>query len=177
MARLMKPWILPLLVIVLFCRSLSAAEEIRVPFNFRWGDSTQVVEDTLAKTQAKIVDRLTTANGRNVLVVEGHPDPRLKRSQFYFDKGSLVEIELQYGDPTWDSARVGAIFEQTRRNLDRKYGTSRNIARERTNMEGVDQTVIGYQWTQSYTSLRLFLYTAEQGPQAFRMLSYHYRGF
>lgn len=155
---------------------LQAAEEIKVPFNFRWGDSARMVEDTIVKTQAKVVDR-RTINGRSVLVVEGHPDPRLKRSLFYFDNDALGEIELQYADPTWDISRLNGIFEQTRRNLDKKYGTSRNIARQRGNEEGVFQTMIGYQWTQAYTSLRLFLYSAEQGAQSYRILSYHYRGF
>jgi hypothetical protein len=165
---------------VLFCvvpaGSLRAAEEIRVPFNFRWGDASQLVENTIERAQAKVTER-KTVNGRKVLVVEGHPDPRLKRSLFSFDSDALVEVELQYADPAWDGAKFNAIFEQTRRNLDRKYGTSRNIARETTRVDEAIQTIIGYQWTQSYTSLRLILYTVEKGGQTFRMLSYHYRGF
>ncbi len=155
---------------------LSAAEEIKVPFNFRWGDAKKLVEDTIVKTQARIAERKTTG-GREVVVVEGHPDPRLKRSLFYFDNGALGEIELQYSDSSWDTAKMNGIFEQTRRNLDRKYGTSRNIARRRGKDKEVMQTVVGYQWTQDYTSLRLFLFSAEQGADTFRILSYHYRGF
>lgn len=168
-------WIL-VVVAVLAALPLSAAEEIKVPFNFRWGDSSKLVEDTILKTQAKIVER-KTVDGRQVFVVEGHPDQRLKRSQFYFDNGALGEIELQYSDPAWDAARMNGIFEQTRRNLDRRYGTSRNITRQRGREGDVMQTVIGYQWTQSYTSLRLFFYQAEQGGNAYRVLSYHYRGY
>jgi len=165
-----------LLFLLLSPAVLRAADEIKVPFNFRWGDSATLVEETVVKTQASVVDR-RTANGRKVLVVEGHPDPRLKRSLFYFDNDALGEIELQYGDPTWDISRLNGVFEQTRRNLDKKYGTSRNIARQRGSEEGIFQTVVGYQWTQPYTSLRLFLYSADQGPQSYRVLSYHYRGF
>jgi hypothetical protein len=153
-----------------------AAEEIKVPFNFRWGDASQLVANTIERAQAHVVET-KTVNGRKVLVVEGHPDPRLKRSLFSFDNDALVEVELQYGDGSWDRDKFNSIFEQTRRNLDRKYGTSRNIARQTSQEGSVIQTIIGYQWTQSYTSLRLVLYTAEQGAQTFRLLSYHYRGF
>jgi hypothetical protein len=153
-----------------------AAEEIRVPFNFRWGDSSQLVQDTIERAQARVVNR-ETVNGHKVLTVEGHPDPRLLRSKFTFDNDALVEIELQYGDRSWDSQKFNEIFEQTRRNLDRKYGAGRNIARETSKVGDVTQTIVGYQWTQSYTSLRLVYFTAERGADTFRMLSYHYRGY
>lgn len=156
--------------------SVRAAEEIKVPFNFRWGDGAQLVENTIERAQARVVDR-KVLNGRKVLIVEGHPDPRLKRSLFTFDSDSLVEVELEYSDNSWDGEKFNSIFEQTRRNLDRKYGSSRNIARQTSKEGDVVQTIVGYQWTQSYTSLRLILYTAEKGSDTFRMLSYHYRGF
>jgi hypothetical protein len=168
------------LFVMLMCICASAAraaEEIRVPFNFRWGDSSQLVQDTIERAKAKVVDT-QTVSGKKVLVVEGHPDPRLKRSKFTFDNDSLIDIELQYSDSAWDAEKFGSIFETTRRNLDRKYGTSRNIARETTRVDGdAMQTVVGYQWTQSYTSLRLISYSATKGAETFRMLSYHYRGF
>jgi len=158
-------------------RMLLASEEIRVPFNFRWGDSSQLVEDTIERAKAHVVDT-KTVNGRKVMTVEGHPDPRLQRSKFTFDNDALVEVELQYADPSWDSEKFNSIFDQTRRNLDRKYGTSRNIARETSKVDGdTVQTIVGYQWTQSYTSLRLIYYSAAKDADTFRMLSYHYRGF
>ena len=171
----MRPVFL-LTLLLLAVVSARANDDIKVPFNFRWGDSSSLVESTIQRAQARVVDR-KTVNGRKVLVVEGHPDPRLKRSQFTFDNDTLVEVELQYGDPAWDTQKINSIFEQTRRNLDRKYGTSRNVARQTSKEGDVVQTVVGYEWTQSYTSLRLILYTAERGAETFRLLSYHYRGF
>lgn len=156
--------------------SAEAAEEIKVPFNFRWGDPPALVETTVTKAKAEVVDEKEIED-RQAIIVEGHPDPRLKRSIFYFVNEALVEVELQYTDSSWDTSKLNAIFDQTRRNLDRKYGTSRNISRSKTREDGVVQTVLGYQWTQSYTSLRLFLYLAEKDAVSFRMLSYHYRGF
>lgn len=156
---------------------LEAAEEIRVPFNFRWGDAPTLVEDTIKRAKAQVVERKSTG-GKRQLVVEGHPDKRLLRSVFSFENDALVEVELQYTDPSWDTAKIQSVFEQTRRNLDRKYGTSRNIARQTSRAEGgVVQTILGYQWTQSYTSLRLVLFIAEKDAETVRVLSYHYRGY
>lgn len=170
----------PFLWIALLCvaaGTAGATEEIRVPFNFRWGDSSQLVQDTIERAKAKVVN-VETVNGKKVLTVEGHPDPRLKRSKFTFDNDALIDVELQYSDDSWDGEKFNSIFEQTRRNLDRKYGTSRNIARETSKVDGdTIQTIVGYQWTQSYTSLRLVYYSAARGAETFRMLSYHYRGF
>ncbi len=169
-----------ILCIALFCAGLGsagAAEEIRVPFNFRWGDATQLVQDTIQRAKAKVV-ATEIVSGKKVLTVEGHPDPRLKRSKFTFDNDALIDVELQYSDAAWDAEKFNSIFDQTRRNLDRKYGTSRNIARETSRVDGgTVQTIVGYQWTQSYTSLRLVSYSAARGADTFRMLSYHYRGF
>jgi hypothetical protein len=168
---------LPVLLLCVLACAARAAEEIRVPFNFRWGDSSELVEDTIVRAKAHVADR-QTVSGKKVLVVEGHPDPRLKCSKFTFDNDALVEIELEYSDTSWDAEKFSTIFETTRRNLDRKYGTSRNIARETSKVDGdTTQTVVGYQWTQSYTSLRLIYYSATKGADTFRMLSYHYRGF
>lgn len=154
-----------------------AAEEIRVPFNFRWGDSPGVVEDTIKRAKAQVVEK-KTVGGRRQLLVEGHPDKRLLRSVFSFENDALVEVELQYFDAAWDTSKIQSVFEQTRRNLDRKYGTGRNIARQTSRAEGgVVQTVLGYQWTQPYTSLRLVLYIAEKDAETLRVLSYHYRGY
>ena len=165
------------IVLGVFAAPAFAAEDIRVPFNFRWGDSSELVQDTIERAKAKVVDTQTD-KGRKVLTVEGHPDPRLLRSKFTFDNDALVEVELQYSDPSWDAEKFNSIFEQTRQNLDRKYGTSRNIARETSRVDGdTVQTIVGYQWTQSYTSLRLIYYAANKGADTFRMLSYHYRGF
>lgn len=153
----------------------SAEEEIRVPFNFQWGESAQRLEDSLKRVQATVVERKTIQN-RSVLVVEGIPQKLLQRALFYFDGDSLAEIELHYGEKTWDSVQYAQFFDQTRRNIDTKYGMGRVIARQKTREGEVLQTLIGYQWVQATTSLQLFLYTAEQGAESLRVLSLHYKG-
>lgn len=152
------------------------AEEIRVPFNFQWGESAARLEKALESVKARVVER-KNERGRQVLVVEGIPQKLLQRALFYFDSDSLSEIELHYGDPSWDSARSAAFFDQTRRNIESKYGIGRVIARQKTREGDVLQTLIGYQWSQPVTTLSLFYYTAERGAESFRLLSLHYRGF
>ena len=168
----------PLLILILVFAGFSSArseEEIRVPFNFQWGESAQRLEESLAKVQARVVERKTVQN-RNVLVVEGIPQKLLQRVIFYFDSDSLNEIELHYGDTSWDSVQYAQFFDQTRRNIDNRYGMGRVIARQKTREGEILQTLIGYQWVQATTSLQLFLYTAEKGAESIRVLSLHYKG-
>lgn len=164
-----------ILLLTIFLVSASSGEEIRVPFNFMWGESADRLENSLTRVQAKIVER-KTIQGRSVIVVEGIPQKLLQRALFYFDRDSLIEIELHYGDRSWDATQYGQFFDQTRRNIDAKYGTGRVIARQKSTEGEVLQTLIGYQWVQASTSLQLFFFTAEKGEQSFRLLSLHYKG-
>ncbi|MGH8047258.1 MAG: hypothetical protein ACREKL_08425, partial [Chthoniobacterales bacterium] len=107
-----RSFLFAMLACALVC-AVRAGEEIRVPFNFRWGDSAELVEDTIVRAKAHVADR-QTVNGKKVLVVEGHPDPRLKCSKFTFDNDALIDVELQYSDPSWDSEKFSTIFDQTR---------------------------------------------------------------
>ncbi|HEY5812299.1 MAG TPA: hypothetical protein VIT23_06575, partial [Terrimicrobiaceae bacterium] len=153
-----------------------AAEEIKVPFNFQWGEAAQRLEDSLKRVQARVVDRKKVRN-RQCLVVEGIPQRLLQRALFYFDSDSLNEIELHYGDGSWDSNRYGTFFDQTRRNIEAKYGVGRVVARQKTRDGDVLETLIGYQWTQDTTTLVIYYYTAESGDDSYRLLSLHYRGY
>ena len=161
---------------VFFATSARAAEEIKVPFNFQWGEAAQRLEDSLKRVQARVVDRKQVRN-RQCLVVEGIPQRLLQRALFYFENDSLNEIELHYGDSSWDSTRYGSFFDQTRRNIETKYGIGRVVARQKTRDGEVLETLIGYQWTQDTTTLVLYYYTAENGPDSYRLLSLHYRGY
>lgn len=156
--------------------SLQAAEEIKVPFNFMWGENSARLEESLKRVQAKVVER-KPVGARQCLVVQGIPQPLLQKALFYFENDSLNEIELHYGDPKWDSTRYGEFFDQTRRNIESKYGIGRVIARQKTREGDVLQTIIGYQWPQEITTLSLYYYTAERDADSYRLLSLHYRGY
>ncbi len=158
-----------------FAPGLHAAQ-MRVPFNFQWGESAARVVKSLEGIKARIVDR-KTAQDRQVLVVEGIPQKHLVRALFYFSNDALNEIELQYGDASWDSPRYATFFDEVRRNVDTKYGTGRMIVRDKTRDPDTDilQTLIGYQWIQGYMSLRLYLFTGEKSEKGYRVLSLHYK--
>jgi hypothetical protein len=161
---------------VLFAANARAVEEIKVPFNFQWGEAAQRLEDSLKRVQARVVDRKQVRN-RQCLVVEGIPQRLLQRALFYFENDSLNEIELHYGDSSWDSTRYGSFFDQTRRNIESKYGIGRVVARQKTRDGDVLETLIGYQWTQDTTTLVVYYYTAENDGDSYRLLSLHYRGY
>jgi hypothetical protein len=167
---------LPVLLLLVLTGGLRAAEEIKVPFNFQWGEASSRLEESLKRVQAKVVER-RPAGTRTCLVVQGIPQPLLQRALFYFENDSLNEIELHYGDANWDSTRYGEFFDQTRRNIESKYGIGRVVARQKTREGDVLQTLIGYQWVQDITTLSLYYYTAERGADSYRLLSLHYRGF
>lgn len=172
----MRSAVLSILFAVFLAAFARGAEVIKVPFNFQWGESAQRLEDSLARAKATIVERKQVQN-RQCLVVEGIPQRLLQRALFYFDHDSLNEIELQYGDPSWGATNFSQFFDQTRKNVEMKYGPGRVIAQQNTKEGDLRQTISGYQWVQQTTSLSLYFYTAERGTESFRLLSLHYRGF
>jgi hypothetical protein len=127
----MKSALLSLILFIAPLFGASAAEVIKVPFNFQWGESSERLEDGMAKVKARIVERRNVQN-RKCIVVEGIPQRLLIRALFYFDSDALNEIELQYGDPSWDSSEFTNFFDQTRRNIESKYGPGRMIAQQKS---------------------------------------------
>jgi len=165
-----------LLILGLLPHEVLAQQQMRVPFNFRWGESSQRVEQSLVGIKARVVERKVTA-GRTALVVEGIPQKQLLRVIFYFKDDAMNEIELHYGDRSWDTPKYEYFFEDVRKNIEGKYGLGRQISRTRSREGDVLQTLIGYHWLQGTMSLRLFLFTANKDDQALRVLSLHYKEF
>jgi len=149
------------------------SQEIRVPFNFQWGESAERLTEGLKTVEAEIVEQKKIGQ-RNVLVVDGIPQKLLQRALFYFASNKLDEIELHYGDSAWDSAQYAQFFDQTRRNIETKYSMGRVIARQKNRDGETLYTLIGYEWDQPTATLQMFLFTAEQGNQSYRILSLHY---
>lgn len=149
-------------------------EEIRPPFGFQWGESSGRLEKMLKESNAHVVEREDTEEGLR-LTVEGITQRLLVKAYFIFERDTLTEIELIYGDPSWDSKQYTEFFDQTRRHIDRRYGNGRLIARTKSTQNGVAHSLIGYQWTQAGASLQLFLFMAEKGAETTRTLSLHYR--
>ena len=161
-------------ILCLFPKAASALQEMRVPFNFQWGDSQKNVEKYIQGTKARIVER-KIVGGRTVLVVEGIPQKLLLRTLFYFESDALSEIELQYGDASWDNLKYGEFYDEIRQNIDSKFGSGRLLTREKSRDGDVLQTLFGHQWTQGHMTLRLFLYTANKDSETIRVMSLHYK--
>lgn len=166
--------VLFLLAVVCFSPVVHAEQQMRVPFNFQWGDSAARVEQSLVGIKARITER-RVVEGRTMFVVEGIPQKQLQRALFYFRNDMLNEIELHFGDSSWDSPRYDLFFEEVRRNVDSKYGIGRLLTRSRNREGDVLQTLVGYQWMQGGIALRLYLFTAEKDASALRVLSLHYK--
>ena len=160
-----------------FAAEDSAGKEIRVPFSVQWGDSPTRVEEIMAKVKGKVVEKKTVEK-RNAIVVEGLLPAPFQSAIFYFESDALNEVELRYGDSSWDSAMSLQYFEKIRRYYENKYGIGSNIVRQTsTHAEsGIHQNLTGYQWSQTYTLLQLFYYTADKGPESLRVISLHFKG-
>ncbi|MFZ0616743.1 MAG: hypothetical protein WAN16_09910 [Chthoniobacterales bacterium] len=174
------------LVLVAFpCRAAQpSGQGIKVPYALAWGDSVEKVREMLNAVKARETALSQRSPGRFVLEAEGLGvgDQLLKKSLFTFRDGSLVEVELQYGDPSWDGEKTLDFFDRTRRRIGERYGTGSlivNKVRERPSEEKVPQdvtyTLIIYQWTQPTASLELDYYGVEGVEQALRLVSLHYK--
>lgn len=151
-----------------------ATEEIRPPFGFQWGETSERVEHMLTQAKARVVNKENTSEGVR-LTVEGISQRLLQRAFFSFNGDSLEEIELHYGDGAWDFNHYNRFFDQTRRHIDQRYGAGRLIARTKTTQNGVTHSLIGYQWTQFGATLQLFFFSAEKDGHTVKVLSLHYR--
>ena len=174
------------LVLVAFpCRAAQpSGQGIKVPYALAWGDSVEKVREMLNAVKARETALSQRSPGRFVLEAEGLGvgDQLLKKSLFTFRDGSLVEVELQYGDPSWDGEKTLDFFDRTRRRIGERYGTGElivNTVRERASGEKVPQdvtyTLIIYQWTQPTAALELDYYGVEGVDQALRLVSLHYK--
>lgn len=167
------------------CRAQQTSSQgIKVPYALAWGDSIDKVREMLNAVKARETALSQKSPGKFVLEAEGLGvgDQLLKKSLFTFRDGSLVEVELQYGDPSWDGEKTLDFFDRTRRRIGERYGTGElivNTVREHASGEKVPKdvtyTLIIYQWVQPTASLELDYYGVEGVEQALRLVSLHYK--
>jgi hypothetical protein len=175
-------------VLLLCCTVVGAQQQrtqgIRVPYGMAWGDSPEKVREMIRAVKAQETAYATKSPGKDVLEAEGLAvgDPLLKKSIFTFREGSLVEIELQYGDSTWDAEKTLDFFDRTRRRINERYGTGTllvNKVKERPDGEKVpgemSYTLIVYEWSQPAVALQLDYYAVEDREKALRLVSLHYK--
>jgi len=161
-----------------------AAQGIKVPYALSWGDTADKVREMLHAVKARETVFSVKMPGRAVLEAEGLGvgDTLLRKSLFTFKEGSLVEVELQYGDPSWDSEKTLDFFDRTRRRIDERYvpGTLLvNKVKERPTGDNIPRnisyTLIIYQWIQPAVALELNFYSVEDEEKSYRLVSLHYK--
>ena len=152
------------------------AEAIKLPFGLRWGETTTRLERLLTGAKATIKERRTVA-GREVWEVEGILARDLQRTMFYFSRGELVEVELQYRTAEWDEDKYNTFMGDVRKKLEQKYGAAELVARKEEPLGEVIQKVVGWKWNQNNTAIELFDFSAQNGRHTFRTLSVHYKAY
>lgn len=158
------------------CRAQNLVpDQINPPFGFQWGEPEKDIEKIITRAQAHIVTR-DNVQGRDAWTVEGLIQPALKRTILYFGtEKTLVEVELQYEHPDWNLTAYEEFLNSAKQRLEAKYGPPTVLARDKKPEGDVMQTVVGYQWQQSGSSVELFFYSAERNNEIYRSVSLHYR--
>jgi hypothetical protein len=175
MSRVLLTW-LPLFLLLLAVPLPASAEEIKPPFNLRWGETTERMERLLKGAKATIVTR-RNIQGREAWEVEGLLQAGLKRTVFYFIGGELVEVELQYQKEEWDEAKYDGFMGDVRRKLEDRYGPGQLIARKKDPEGDVMQTLVGWKWNQNNTAIELIYFSAQSPAHVYRTLSVHYKTY
>ena len=175
MNRTTFTWLAALLLVLAAPRR-AGAEEIKPPFNLRWGETAERLERLLTGAKAKIVTR-RNVEGREAWDVEGLLQAGLKRTVFYFVGGELVEVELQYQKDDWDEAKYDGFMGDVRRRLEQRYGQGQLISRKKEPEGEVMQTLVGWKWNQNNTAIELIYFAAQSPAQVFRTLSVHYKTY
>jgi hypothetical protein len=154
------------------------AEEINPPFRLHWGETANHLERLLSGAKATVVDK-RLIDGKEAWEVEGLLQQGLKRTIFYFHRGELVEVELQYQQDGWDDAHYTTLLNDVRKQFDQKYGEGQLIARrtEQAPQSDITQKIIGYKWNQNNTAIELVYFAAANTQQSYRTLSVHYKSF
>ena len=161
-----------------------AVQGIKVPYALSWGDTAEKVREMLHAVKAREIAFSVKIPGRAVMEAEGLGvgDTLLRKSLFTFKEGSLVEVELQYGDSSWDSEKTLDFFDRTRRRIDERYGPGTllvNKVKERPTGDNIPRnisyTLIIYQWIQPAVALELNFYSVEDEEKSYRLVSLHYK--
>ena len=165
-----------LLLLTAVC--VARAEEINPPFGLHWGESSDQLERLLIGAKATIVDR-HLVDGKEAWDVEGLLQAGLRRTVFYFHRGELVEVELQYQQDGWDDSRYTTLMTDVKKRLEQKYGDGQLIARRTDQAPETDVTekLIGYKWNQNNTAIELVYFAAANPTQSYRTLSVHYKTY
>jgi len=165
-------------VLLVAAACAARAEDINPPFGLHWGESSERLERLLSGAKATIVDR-HLVDGKEAWDVEGLLQTGLRRTVFYFHRGELIEVELQYQQEGWDDNRYTSLMNDVKKRLEQKYGDGQLVARrtDQAPESDVTEKLIGYKWNQNNTAIELVYFAAANTTQSYRTLSVHYKTF
>jgi hypothetical protein len=175
--RSVRPWVLWLVagLLSLADARLAYSQKINPPFGLRWDEGPKEITKVLGRAGAHIVDK-SHLQGRESWTIEGLIQPALKRTIIYFGgEKNLVEVELQYQHPDWDLVAYEEFFNGARQTLEARYGPATVLAKDKKPEGDVMQTIVGYQWKRSDSSIQLFFFSAERNNDVYRSVSLHYK--
>ncbi len=157
-------------------QSAFSAHEIKIPLGLSWGDPVEKLESLARPGGFSITQREETA-GKTIITVHGLLGVALQENLFIFQKNALIEIEYRYGNKAWSAHQYQNFFDSFRRMYDLKYGAALALSpatAKKTN--DVTLSLVGYRWSDPFSALELFYYSAEQPEgKAYRLVSLHYK--
>jgi len=166
------------------CFAEQPLKEIKVPYALSWGDSADKVREMIHAIKGKEMGCSERAPGRSQFEATGLAvgDTLLQKSVFVFRDGMLIEVELQYADPSWDEEKTLDFFDRTRRRVDERYGPGillvnkvREHPSDPSTPKEMTYTLIAYQWGQATIALELTFYSVSENERSFRLVSLHYK--
>jgi hypothetical protein len=154
-------------------------DTVPLPFNLVWGDTQQRLSSLFSGVGAQITNK--KANGQlETWTVQGLIAPNLQSSLFTFAQGSLIGLEFDYGQSSWDLSKYNDVMGQFRKLLDGVCEKPGEIISRQTDQPSEDpalkQSLMGYQWQRGDTLVQLFYFSAEDTAKSlsYRTISVHY---
>ena len=171
----MKSWWFSLLLYGLGMGATGAQvispQKIDPPLGLFWGESQKSIEEK----NTPITERAVVMQ-RDAWTLDRFPDNGLKKAILYFGKEkTLVEVELQYDEPTWTFDDFQGFFASARSKLQERYGDPIVLARYKKPKDIVVETVVYLLWCGEASSVRLCYYAAERNTDMWRVVSLDYR--
>ena len=154
-------------------------DTVPLPFNLVWGDSMRRLSSLFAGVGAQITNKKATGQ-LETWTVQGLIAPNLQASLFTFEQGSLIGLEFDYGQTSWDLAKYNDVMGQFRKMLDASCEKPGEIISRQTEQTSEDpalkQSVMGYHWRRGDTLVQLFYFSAEDTAKSlsYRTISVHY---
>ena len=145
--------------------------KIDPPLGLFWGESQKEIEGR----NTPITERATVRQ-REAWTVERFEEMGLKKATLYFGKAkTLVEVELQYNEPTWTFEDYQGFFGSARLKMQAWYGQPIVLARYKAPKDEVVETVVSLLWRGKESSVCLCYFAAERSTDMWRVVSLDYR--